>query len=257
MLIAHDIVVRRGGRALLDRVSLPVPCGSVTALLGANGAGKSTLLRALAGELACDAGRVTLDAQPLAQLHRTSRARRIAVLTQNAPPQPGWRVDELVALGRTPHGTSRDDPRLVRAALAQVGLSAFAARDMASLSGGEQQRVHLARCLVQLESEDTAPRFLLLDEPTASLDLAQQHRVLRLVRHFAQRGWGVLTILHDLHLAAAYADRLALLAGGRLLAHGTVRDVLQPALIEAAYGMRVRAAGPGDKIVLFVPTEAA
>jgi len=247
-LAASDLVVRRGGRALLDGVSLALHPGRVTAVVGPNGAGKSTLLRVLSGELAPDSGAVSFHDRALADWAPGDLARRRAVLPQESDLRFPFRVEEVVRLGRVPHprgGDSAHDRRLAREALARVDLAALADRVYPTLSGGEKQRAHLARALVQLQpaSDAVAPegRVLLLDEPTASLDLDHQHSVLTLARELALRERvAVLAVLHDLNLVLAYADGLVVLARGRVVAAGPVSGTLTPGLIREVFGVPAR-----------------
>jgi iron complex transport system ATP-binding protein len=247
MLALDATTVRVGGSVLLDGVSLAVRPGEIVAVVGPNGAGKSTLLKVAAGECTPSAGSVTLDGRPLPSFPPDVLAARRAVLPQQSALQFGFTASEVVALGRTPHASHssrREDEAAVRRALAQAGVGHLAHRRYPTLSGGEQQRVHLARALAQLDapastSDGSQPRYLLLDEPTASLDLAHQHTVLGTARALADAGTGVLVVLHDLNLAAQYADRLAVLRRGRLLADGPPVDVLDPALVQAAFDVAV------------------
>lgn len=243
MLHLDAIHLRIGDAVLLDGVSLVVRPGEIVAVVGANGAGKSTLLKVAAGERSPNAGRVTLDGRPLASYAPAVLAGRRAVLPQQSALQFGFTASEVVALGRTPHAhrsSHKEDDAAVRRALAQAGVGHLAGRRYPTLSGGEQQRVHLARALAQLDGQAHAGApYLLLDEPTASLDLAHQHAVLRTARALADAGTGVLVVLHDLNLAAQYADRLAVLRRGRLLADGPPADVLDPALVHAAFDVVV------------------
>jgi len=248
MLAATDLVVRRGDRALLDRVSLTLAPGRVTAVIGPNGAGKSTLLRILAGELRPDSGEVAFAGRPLSAWPVAELARRRAVLPQESDLRFPFRVEEVVRLGRIPHpggGDSAADHALAREALAQVDLAAFADRVYPTLSGGERQRVHLARALVQLRpvpgAEPPAERVLVLDEPTSSLDLAHQHSVLALARDLAAREQvAVLAVLHDLNLALAYADDALVLRQGRVAATGPIAEILTPALIQEVFAVPAR-----------------
>jgi iron complex transport system ATP-binding protein len=245
VLTATDLTVRRGDRTLLDRVSLSLARGRVTAVIGPNGAGKSTLLRILAGELSPDSGSVAFLNRPLSTWPVAALARHRAVLPQESDLNFPFRVGVVVRLGRIPHpggGDSSADHTLARAALAQVGLGSFADRLYPSLSGGEKQRVHLARALTQLQpdpaSSPPAARILLLDEPTASLDLAHQHSVLSLAGNLAGREQvTVLAVLHDLNLALAYADDLVVLAAGRVAACGPAVSTLTPELISRVFGI--------------------
>ena len=251
ILSAAGIGVQRQGRQLLEDVDLSLTAGEVLVLLGANGAGKSTLLKCLAGELAPDRGQVLLNGRPLSRWRALDAARRRAVLPQASPLNFPFTALEVVLMGRIPHGgaqrgTGSADLTIAAGTLAAAEADHLAQRRYTTLSGGERQRVHLARVLAQLWEPlpDEEPQWLLLDEPTASLDLAHQHSVLGLARRWVHRSGrrrlGVLVVLHDLNLAAQYADRIAVLKQGRLLVAGAPREVLQPAQVQDAFGLPVR-----------------
>lgn len=230
--------LRRGGARILHDITLHLPPGRILAVVGPNGAGKSSLLRLASGELAPEEGQVQFAGTPLAQWPARDLARRRAVVSQRVAPSLPMRAAEIVALGRQPwHGTPamREDAAAVARAMARTGTAALAGRGYASLSGGEQQRVQLARALAQLEPMP-APRLLLLDEPTASLDPGHAAALLRLLRRLAAEGSSVLLVLHDLNEARFVADDVALLQGGRLVIVGTAASVLQPDRLAAAYG---------------------
>ncbi|GIX09240.1 ABC transporter ATP-binding protein [Elioraea sp.] len=231
MIAAGELIVRLGGRAVLDGVSLAVAPGELVALVGPNGAGKSTLLRVLAGLLRPDAGRATLDGTPLAALAPRVRARRIAWLEQGARAAWGMTVREIARLGRLPHADSAEAP--VAAALAAVGLDHMADRRIDRLSGGEARRAMIARVLA------TAPDVMLLDEPCADLDPAQGFAVMRLLRDAAAQGRAVVVILHDLALAARCADRMVLLDAGRVVADGPPGAVMADAVAGQVFGVRI------------------
>lgn len=228
MIEVREVVCGRSG---LAGVSLDLRAGEVLAIAGPNGAGKSTLLALMCGERRPDAGEVLLDGTPVHALDPEARARRIGVLPQSSPLAFAFRADEVVALGRL----GKVDPQVVQGAMAETGVLHLAARAYPTLSGGEKQRVHLARVLVQLEG--SAEPHLLLDEPTASLDPAQQHTVLRRVRERARAGAAVAIVLHDLGLAARYADRILLLRAGRVVAEGSPWEVLEPRVLRRCYGI--------------------
>lgn len=233
MIAAESLVVRLDGRTVLDGVSLALGPGALVALVGPNGAGKSTLLRALAGLVPPEAGQVTLDGAPLATLAPRARARRVAWLEQGARAAWGMTVREIAGLGRLPHGDAAAAP--VAAALAAVGLDHMADRRIDRLSGGEARRAMIARVLA------TAPEVLLLDEPCADLDPAQGFAVMRLLRREAEAGRAVVIVLHDLALAARFADRMALLDAGRLVADGPPDAVMADAVAGRVFGVRIGA----------------
>ncbi|MFG1399540.1 heme ABC transporter ATP-binding protein [Roseixanthobacter pseudopolyaromaticivorans] len=240
MYEAHDLTLRLQGKTLLDGVRLAVKPGAVTVVVGPNGAGKSSLLKLLAGERRPTSGRVTLDGADIHALAPARLARRRAVLPQAAEVAFAFSVAEVVGIGLGAHGTARAEAA-IGDLLARVDLPGFGGRRYDSLSGGERQRVHLARVLGQLAAGETsAPRYLLLDEPTSSLDLSHQLLVLRLAREHAAEGGGVLAVLHDLNLAAMIADHLVLLAAGRVVAEGPPAQVLTDDVLAAGFGVRVR-----------------
>ncbi|HHX4053425.1 MAG: ABC transporter ATP-binding protein [Burkholderia contaminans] len=223
------------GRAItvLDSVTLSVAEGEFVGLVGPNGSGKTSLLRCVFRYARPDAGRVALDAQDVWRMRPRAVAQRIAVLQQETPDDFGLTVDELVGMGRTPHqrpfdAETADDRRIVESALHDVGLVERRAQRFASLSGGEKQRALLARALAQ------QPELLLLDEPTNHLDLRHQLELLARVRRL---GIATLATIHDLNLAAAYCDRLHVLAHGRVVASGTPADVLTEALLRDVFGV--------------------
>ncbi|MBB5787609.1 heme ABC transporter ATP-binding protein [Jiangella mangrovi] len=229
---AAGVSVVLGGARVLDGVSVEVRAGEVLALVGPNGAGKSTLLSALTGDVAVSAGSVTLHGEPLTAWSATESAMRRAVLLQQVRLSFPFTVADVVTMGRAPWaGTPLEDAddEAVAAALADADVAQFAARRFTSLSGGEQARVALARVLAQRTG------LLLLDEPTAALDLRHQELVLDTARTRAAAGVAVVVVLHDLNLAAAHADRVAVLAGGRIVATGPPRDVLGGALLSDVY----------------------
>ncbi len=236
MYRADDIIFDTGGRRLLDGATAAAVPGRVTVLIGPNGAGKSTLLKVLAGELRPRHGRVTLAGADIAGVPPARLARLRAVLPQSVHVAFPFCVAEVVGIGGADgrHGQAR-----VERALARVELSGLMGAAYDRLSGGEKQRVQLARALVQLEAGD-GPGYLLLDEPTASLDLAQQLLVLRLMRELAEEGAGVLAVLHDLNLAAMAADEIVALKDGRVAARGAPADVLTDARIAELYGITAR-----------------
>ncbi|MEA1051829.1 heme ABC transporter ATP-binding protein [Lamprobacter modestohalophilus] len=243
ILEATGLCIRRDGRALLYDLSLRLAAGEVLAVLGANGAGKSTLLRTLSAELSPERGQVRLNNRPLSDWPARELAKRRAVLPQHSPLDFPFTALEVVLMGRIPFGgPSSEDVHRAARALGEVEIAHLAERRYTTLSGGERQRVHLARVLVQIWDPlpEREPRFLLLDEPTASLDIAHQHATLALARRWARHDLGVLVVLHDLNLAAQYADRVAILKAGRLLAVGAPEDALEPDLIAEAFGLPVQ-----------------
>lgn len=252
-LCAHGVGVRVGASTLLQGVNLRLAPGEVGAILGPNGAGKSTLLSVLAGLRAPDAGTVVLNGQTVAPTLAHRLARHRAVLPQETAVAFDFRVQEVVELGRYPHRRqpSRDEAAIVQAAMRATGVAAMAKRTVASLSGGERARVQLARVMAQIwaPDADSMPRWLLLDEPTAALDLRHQHETLCTVQRWAhEQGVGVLAVLHDPNLALRYADRVWVLDGGVLQASGRPARVLQPELVQRVWQVRASTVRAGDGV---------
>jgi len=232
------VVCRLGAHTALGGISVVIPPGVVCAVAGPNGAGKTTLLRALAGALSREEGTVLVGGLDPSATPPAALARVMAVLPQRPAAPTGLTVREAVAWGRDPHlgrlaRPGPEDRRAVDAALEQTGTRGLADRPVETLSGGELHRVLIARALAQ------APRVLLLDEPTVHLDLNHQVEVMQLLRRLAGEGLTIVVAIHDLNLAAAYCDRIALLARGRLLAFGEPGEVIRSDLIQQAYGAAV------------------
>ncbi|MCC6776982.1 MAG: heme ABC transporter ATP-binding protein [Hyphomicrobiales bacterium] len=218
-------VFAAGGRALLADVSLALVPGEVVALVGPNGAGKSTLLRVLSGDLSPQRGHVMLDGRSLRAYRPRALAQRRAVLAQSINVVFPFTVTDIVRMGAgDDHGRRVD--HLVEAVLAEVDLIGFESRVITTLSGGEQQRAHLARVLVQLDCAMSGPGILLLDEPTASLDLRHQLDVLAAIGRRAGHGAAVLIVLHDLNLAARLAGHVVVMKGGHIDADGTPHETI-------------------------------
>lgn len=265
MLSAHNLTIAHTDSPVLDGLSIDIRPGELLVLLGRNGAGKSTLLKALAGEplppRAHLSGTITLGGALLSQYSTAALARLRAVLPQTAQLSFPFSALEIVTMGRLPFPRSRgrgaaskivkSDTEIATLALERVGALPLLHRDVMTLSGGEWARVQFARVLAQLWPHDddaltpSVPRYLLLDEPTAALDLAHQHHLLSLTRELAGTwGFGAMAIVHDVNLAARHADRMALLADGRILATGTPREVMRADLIETTLGLPVHVITP-------------
>lgn len=238
-LLGEHLSVRRGARLALSNATLRLAGGETVAIVGPNGAGKSTLLRALAGELPVETGRVVLNGRPIASLSPKTRAAERAVLGQEPRAAAPFVVSEIVGLGLQGRGLAATHGRgaeIVREALALMALEPLAQRRITELSGGEARRAHLARVFAQVwDPTPGRDRFVLLDEPTANLDLRHQHGVLAAARAFAREGAGVLVVLHDLDLAARYADRVVVMRDGRILADGPPAAACEPDLLSRAY----------------------
>lgn len=240
-LSAHDLLVRRGERRVLDVPFVQLQAGQVHAVLGPNGAGKSTFMHALCGLEGGSSRRVHLNGRLLADWDTVELARHRALLSQELQVPFDFSVRDIVRMGRHPHA-HRPHPlegELVAQCLDTVGALHLIDRLHAGLSGGEKARVQLARVLAQVtpHPDDDAPRWLMLDEPTAALDLAHQHSVMRLMQQLAAQGHGVVVVLHDLNLAEAYADQALVLRDGRLDTMGRCDEVLQPTLIQRIWGV--------------------
>jgi iron complex transport system ATP-binding protein len=258
----EDVAAELGGREVLRDVSLSVPAGEFLGFVGPNGAGKTTLLRVVNGLVEPTRGRVEVAGEPVAGRSARDLARRVATVPQETTLGFDFSVRDVVAMGRTPHqsrfaGTDETDRDAVERALDRTDTTGLADRPVGELSGGERQRVLLARALAQ------ETPVLLLDEPTASLDINHQVATLSLVRDLAREPTGegrtAVAAIHDLDLAARFCDRLALVADGELAAVGTPREVLTAERLERAYGVRavvsehpvtgtptVTALGPGE-----------
>ena len=277
MLQAHGIAVQRGERQILSDIDLSLPAGQVIGVLGANGAGKSTLLAALAGELSPSAGRITLNGRPLSAWPAVELASCRAVLPQSPSLQFDLPVATVIGMGAYPHArhtrtgahsTNRhdtaqaamaEDQRILQRVLALADVQDLYGRRYRRLSGGEQQRVHLARVLYQLllarQGHDEY-RVLMLDEPTASLDPRHQLHLLSAVHTLAhEENVAALLIVHDLNLAAGCCDRLLLLGQGRVAACGTPAQVLTPDTLRQVYGVEATVLPhpnqPGRPLVVF------
>lgn len=235
-LQARTITVERSGRCLLDSVSLSIGWGEVVAVIGPNGAGKSTLLKTLSGTLRPTSGTAAFAGRQMWELTPAERARVIGVLPQESSLALPFTALEVVSIGCDAGGArGAKSQQIARQALAEADVEHLSERIYTTLSGGERQRVHLARVLAQLWGSRNRERYFLFDEPTSSLDLAHQHQMLSLARGCAAEGAGVLVILHDLNLAAQYADRVALLHRGKLIAEGLPNQVLIPDVLDAAF----------------------
>lgn len=234
---AQDLSYEIEGNLLLDGVTMHADRGQLVGLIGPNGAGKSTLLRTISGILRNLDGSVQLDGTDIRELSTREVATALALVPQIAPYTYGFTSIELVLMGRYPHLgrfqiEGREDDRIAREAMRLTETEEFADRTLDTLSGGERQRVFVARALAQ------QPSILLMDEPTANLDVLHQLKVLDLVRQLVDEGLTAVAAIHDLNMAARYCDRLVLLNGGRVLAEGPPDEVLTPDTIETAFGVK-------------------
>ncbi len=246
MMQLQNIDYSAGRKKILTGVSLAIKQGIVTVLLGPNGAGKSSLLRVAAGDALPAAGSVWLQDKPLHAYTAAELAVKRAVLSQHLLVQLPFTCEEMVMMGRYPHfsgAPAETDQQVVLQAMEEMQVAHLAQRLYQTLSGGEQQRVQLARLLAQLYQPPGTPgraqKLLLLDEPVNGMDCLHQQLALAKARELAAKGYAVLVILHDLNLAAQFGDYLVLLRAGQVLAAGTPYEVLQPSLVREAYGMDV------------------
>lgn len=229
------------GHPLLADIDLQLADGEVLGLLGPNGAGKSSLLHTIAGGLPGGDGHIRLGGRPLATWSPVERARSLAMQTQHPSLNFPFSVAEVVLMGRIPHASGRDcDQQIVNEVLASTDTADLAARPYTQLSGGEKQRVQLARCLTQVWRAQDAPcRLLLLDEPSSALDLAHQHMVMNLVDRLSEGGCAVIMASHDINLLAAHCDRLLVMQRGRQHSYGDVTEVLTPAMFATVFNAEV------------------
>ncbi len=252
MISATDVSVGYDDTLVIDGVGLRAGPGDVVGLIGPNGSGKTTFLKTMYAALRPRAGLVTVDDEPVAALRGTDLARRVAVVAQETPSDLPITVADMVLLGRAPHRRPlaafvREDYRAVATALTRVGARHLADRPYATLSGGEKQRVLVARTLAQQADH------LLLDEPTNHLDIRYQHEILRLV---GTLGVTTVVVLHDLNLAARYCTALVMLDRGRVVGAGTPDEVLTPDAVHRVYGMHVeRVYAAGCLQLIFSPID--
>jgi len=240
MIEAKDITLRMGARKIVGGVSFAIRPGRVTALLGPNGAGKSTLISLLSGERRPGGGSVEIDGETMERFDPLALAKRRAVLLQHSTLDFDFTVAEVVALGRLPFGATcdaSDDEEACLAARRRSGIEPLWSRIYRTLSGGERQRVQFARALAQIwrRGEGGPSRYLLLDEPTSALDLRHRRVLLESSRQLAGEGIGVLAVLHDLNLAADYADDVVLLDNGRVMATGEKEHVFTQENLSACF----------------------
>lgn len=250
MITASGLRFAYGRTEILHGIDLTARPGRVLGLIGPNGSGKTTLLRLLHGGLTPDAGEVLVDDTPLDRIDRREISRQISVVVQEAGGETTMSAAEMVLLGRTARlsgfqSTGEGDITAAREALVRVGARHLATRDFAGLSGGEKQRILIARALAQ------SAAHLLLDEPTNHLDIRYQHEVLGLLRGLPTT---TIVVLHDLNLAARYCDDVILLSEGRVAGSGAVEEVLDPQLLTDVYGIGVRRVDDADGLhLLFTP----
>jgi iron complex transport system ATP-binding protein len=257
MLRARQVGITLGGRLIVRGADLHAPAGSVTAIIGPNGSGKTTLLRALSGELPFT-GDIALNGADIRALKPWQAAEMRAVLPQSTTLSFPFTVREVVAMGITAGFSGFQENRLrclPDVALERVDLLGFGARFYGDLSGGEQQRVQLARvlCQVWLPVSGGVPRWLFLDEPVSSLDIKHQLAIMGIAREFADAGGGVVAVLHDLNLAAMFSDQIVVMSGGRVAAAGSPDETLQDGLIGDVFDVALRVGAVPQNIPFVLP----
>jgi iron complex transport system ATP-binding protein len=240
MYTASNISVTVRDKIILRDVSLALHPGKFTAVLGPNGAGKSTLLKVMSNEWTSFHGAVSINGKNIEQYKPKELSLVRAVLPQSATLQFAFTVEQVVMLGRYAHATNTDEnERIVKEVMALTNIASLKNRNYLHLSGGEKQRVQLARVLVQVWDETVYPRYILLDEPTSSLDIAQQQHILRLAKRVCNRNIGVLAIVHDLNQAIQYADEIHFIRDGKVIAAGDAQRVFTKPNIEETFNCRV------------------
>ncbi|SMY33462.1 heme ABC transporter ATP-binding protein [Photobacterium andalusiense] len=238
-ITARNLQLTLANKVLLDNFSIDIKAGQVTALLGPNGAGKSTLLKILCGEMSPESGEVAFFNRDINDWQRAELARHLGILPQHSSLSFGFTCKEVVELGTMPLCLSRQEiDRITSQTMANTDVLELAQRLYPTLSGGEKQRIHFARVLTQLSQADDKC-ILMLDEPTSALDLAHQHKTLQMAQTMAAQGAAVIVVLHDLNLAAQYAQRMVIIQHGKIQADGTPWQALDPAVINAVYGWQV------------------
>lgn len=241
MIEAQNISVEtKTGKLILDHVSSEIRPGVLSSVIGKNGAGKSTLLKAICGENSISSGKVLFENQPASNINLHEIAKKRAVVSQKTTLDFSFSVDEVVMLGRSPYTgffRSEKNSEIVDECLEKVGLSALKHRSYITLSGGEQQRVHIARALAQIWNaiQSEQPSYLFLDEPLASLDVAHQHGIMSLLKQLCSKNVGVFIVIHDLNLAAQYSDNVVILKNGKKITEGSPNEVFTEEIIFNAF----------------------
>ena len=241
MLKVSELSVTLGSVTTLDSISMGIATGEVVAVIGPNGAGKSTLLKAIAGDVQPSNGQIEFHGRQLDQWDQPKLAQHVAVMPQKSTLSFPFTAREVVALARTPHRTGISaDNEIVDEVLSYLDANYLAERIYTQLSGGEQQRVQLARVLAQIWQPAEYSRLLLLDEPSSSFDLAHQQMLMSAIREFSGQGAAILVVLHDLNMAMQCADKVAVLSNGKLRKLGPPNSVLSESLVREIFGAEVR-----------------
>ena len=261
MITAKNLSVSLSGKIIVHNVSLEAKAGELTAIVGPNGSGKTTTMKAIAGELPSK-GEITINGHALGALEPWQLAVKRAVLPQAATIAFPFTVREIVRLGLTvgPNRHAERIEAITSDALAAVDLSGFAGRFYQELSGGEQQRVQLARVLSQIWEPvlDGEPCFLMLDEPVSALDIRHQLTIMQLARRYCEDGGGVIAVMHDLNLTAMFADHMVMMKSGRIERSGAPADVMTDDAMEAVFGCRMRINGvPASGVPFVLPHTAS
>lgn len=240
MYTINNLRLSAGSKEILKGVNLNILPGAFTAIVGPNGAGKSTLLKAIANELQHYQGEVSINGKNIKQYSAKELSKVRAVLPQHSTMQFAFSTEQVVLLGRhaSTH-TKKENQKIVDEVLERTALLSLKDRNYLTLSGGEKQRVQLARVLAQVWEETRYPRFILLDEPTSSMDIAQQQNIFSLAKAVCQRNIGVMAIVHDLNMAAQFADHLYFLRDGKMVASGESEKVFTKSIIEETFCCRV------------------
>lgn len=256
VLLASGVSVTVGAATLVDQVDLCILPGERVAIVGPNGAGKSTLLRLLSADLRPTRGVVKLGGGDIASYTPSQLALKRAMLSQHVSVSFPFTVEEIVRMGRGSQSTTTSQA-LVDAAIDEVDLNDFRHRELPTLSGGEQQRAHLARVLVQLACGEAVhgPGVLLLDEPTSSLDLKHQIALVEIARRRAEAGTSVVAVLHDLNLAVRFADRIVMMRQGRVRAEGTPQETITDRVLRDVFGIDVTVERTIDGDPFFLPQQ--
>ena len=229
------------GPALLRNISLELSTGEILGIIGPNGAGKSSLLHTMVGDITPTAGKIHFMGENLAQWTASTKAQRMAVLPQLSLLSFPYRVEEVILLGRTPHSSGHvEDRRILREVMEATDTCSLQQRIYTQLSGGEKQRVQLARVFAQIwEGDPETPRLLLLDEPTAALDLAHQQLIMQALRLLVGRGCAVAMVAHDFNLVTALADQISVMNAGEQIAHGSCHEVVTRDIFSQVFGVEV------------------
>lgn len=240
MIKVSNVSYKAGKRTLLNNINLEVKQGELLAIIGANGAGKSTLMKLLSGDQKAHSGEITFNDININNMSAGWLAKKRGVLSQQNTLSVSFTTEEIVLMGRYPHFDVKPQQRdieIVKTVMAETGVRHLAGRDYNTLSGGEQQRVQLARVTAQIYDIEGA--YLFLDEPTNGLDLRYQQQILVNARNLADKGYGVVAILHEINFASRYADRVLILKEGEILALGTPNEVINTQNVQDAFGVQM------------------